>query len=139
MRFYLLYRYVLETVDILEERNLPHPRCTQCNKLVPCKALNGRHPATYQCARGDERKRRRLEEAELRESLERAFKVYGEPLEDLNAFRYLVWVLMSVHDDWLAVVGNLGKSRKSLGRLSQILSQERLDPKVFGHFYKAVL
>ena len=37
------------------------------------------------------------------------------------------------------MLGNIGKARKSLGRLSQILIREGADPKVLGHFYKAVL
>ena len=41
-------------------------------------------------------------------------------------------------DDWLVVVGNPGKARKSWGRLSRALNQEEADPKVSGHFYKAV-
>ena len=36
--------------------NPPHPRLTQCDVLVPRKALSGRHPATTQCARGAEQK-----------------------------------------------------------------------------------
>ena len=47
-------------------------------------------------------------------------------------------MLTAIDYDWLAVVGNLGKYRKSWGRLSCILSQEGADPKVSGHFYKAV-
>ena len=41
-------------------------------------------------------------------------------------------------NDWLAVGGNLGKARKSWGRLSWIMSREGADPKVSGNFYKAV-
>ena len=41
-------------------------------------------------------------------------------------------------DDWLAVVGNLGKARKSWERLSWILIREGADPKVSGKFCKAV-
>ena len=44
--------------------------------LVLRKALNGRHPDTAQCARGVERKRRRLTEAEMRERLARALEAY---------------------------------------------------------------
>ena len=47
-------------------------------------------------------------------------------------------MLTAGDDDWLAVVGNLGKLRKSWGHLSQILSREGADPKVSGHFYKEV-
>ena len=74
-------------------------------------------------------------EADLRESTERAFEAYREPLKNVTAFKYLGRVFMAVDDDWPAVVGNLSKERKSWGRLSQILSQEGADPKVSGHFF----
>ena len=54
------------------------------------------------------------------------------------AFRYLGRVLTAGDYDWLAVLGNLGKVRKCWGRLSQILSREGADPKMSGHFYRAV-
>ena len=83
---HFLHRHVLNTVVILEEGNLPHPRCTRCDMLVPRKALNSRHPATAQCAGGVEWKRRRLVEAEMREISERNFEEYGEPLEKVMKF-----------------------------------------------------
>ena len=98
--------------------------------LVPWQALNGRHPATEQCARGAEQKRWRLTEVELRESLERSFEAYREPLDNVTAFRYLRRVLTAVNNDCLAVVGNLGKAQKSWGRLSRILIREGAYPKV---------
>ena len=96
--------------------------------LFPRQVLNGRHPATAQFARGAEQKMRWLAEAETRESSERAL-----------TFRYLGWVLTAGYNDWLAVVCNLGESRKSWGRLSRILIQEGADPKVSGNFYKVVV
>ena len=80
MQVHFLHRHVLDTVVIMEEGNLPHPRCARCDTLVPRRALNGRHLATAQCARGAERKRQRLAEAETRESSERAFEAYREPI-----------------------------------------------------------
>ena len=74
----------------------------------------------------------------MREILERAFQAYGEPLKNVTAFRYMGRVMMMVDDDWLAVVGNLWKARKSWGRLLRILSREGADPKVSGHFFKAL-
>ena len=138
MRVHFLHRHALNTVVIMDEVNLPHPRCARCNMLVPRRALNGRDPATAQCARGVERKRRLLAEAETRESSERAFEAYGKPIQNVSEFRYLGGVLTAGDDDWLAVVGNLGKARKSWGRLYWILSREGADPKVSGNFYKAV-
>ena len=75
----------------------------------------------------------------MRESSERAFKSYGEPLENITPFRYLGQVLTAGYNDCLVVVGNLGKERNSLGRLSLILRREGADPKVLGSFYKAVV
>ena len=49
-------------------RKLAHPRCALCHMLVSRRALNGRHPYMAQCERGAERKRRRLVEAEMKES-----------------------------------------------------------------------
>ena len=77
MWVHFIYQNVLDTVVILEEVNLPHPRYTRCDMMIPQRELNGRHPDTAQCARGAERKRRRLAEADLRESSERAFEAYG--------------------------------------------------------------
>ena len=113
MQVHFLHRHVQETVVILEEGNLPHPRCPCCNKLLPWRTLNRRHLSTTQCTRGAKRKRRRLVEEELRESTERAFQAYGKPLENMTAFRYLGRVMMAGDDDWTAVVGNLQKVRKS--------------------------
>ena len=70
--------------------------------------------------------------------LERAFEAYGETLENVTVFRYLGQVLTAGDDYWLAVVGNLGKARKSWVRLLRILIREGADPKVLGKFYKAV-
>ena len=81
--------------------------------LVPRQALKGRHPATSQCARGAERKRQQLAEAETRKNSERAFEAYGEPIQNVSEFRYLGRLLMAGDDDWLEVVGNFGKSQKS--------------------------
>ena len=71
MRIHFLHRHFLDTVVIMEDGNLPHPQCTRCNMMVPRRELKGRHPVTAQCARGDDWKRRRLAEAELKESTER--------------------------------------------------------------------
>ena len=106
--------------------------------LVPRQALNGRHLATTQCARGSDRKRQRLAEAETRESSEQAFEAYGEPINNVSAFRYLGRVLMAGDDDWRALVCNLGKARKSWGRFSWVLVREGADPKVLGGGYKAL-
>ena len=117
----------------------PHPRILRCNILVSWRALNRRHLATAQCAKGAERKRRRLADEEPRESLERAFQAYGEPLDNTTSFQYLGRVLTVAVENWTAVVGNLRKARKSWVRMTRILSREGADPKVLEVFFKVVV
>ena len=81
--------------------------------MVPCHALNGRHLVTSQCTKVAERKCRRLSEEELRESSQRAFQAYGEPLETVTSFKYIGRVLTAGDDDCPAVAGNLRNARKS--------------------------
>ena len=61
MRVQFWYRHVRDTVVILEEGKLPHPRCPICDMLVPGRYLNRMHWRTAQCKRGDEQKRWFLE------------------------------------------------------------------------------
>ena len=77
MRVNFVHRHVQDTVVMLEEGNSPHPWCARRDMQVPRKALNGRHLGTAQCAKGAERKRRRLAETETKENLEQAFRVTG--------------------------------------------------------------
>ena len=57
MRVHFWRRNVRNTVIILEEGNLPHPRCENCDMLVPWRALNGCHKNTAMCKSGVERSR----------------------------------------------------------------------------------
>ena len=67
-------RQVGDTVIILEEGNLPHPRCEECDMLVPWRSLSGRHKDTEMCRSGAVKNRRRDTETEFRESTEREEK-----------------------------------------------------------------
>ena len=130
MRMLFCSRHVREIVIILEEGNLPHPRCSRCDMLVPCRALNGRHHATAMCRKGAERKIRRMAEEELMVSTERDFDTYRKPIDMVTKFKYMGRVMTAGDDDWPAVAGNLVKAWKSWGRLARILSKEGADMKV---------
>ena len=77
MQVHFVHRNVHDTVVILEEGTPPLPRCPRCDLQVSRKALNGRHLETSQCRTGTERKRRRLAEAEMGVTSEKAFHAYG--------------------------------------------------------------
>ena len=124
---------------ILDKGNLPHPRCPQCDMLVPWCALNGRHLATAQWVRGEEQKVRRLAEEALREILERAFQAYDTHLDNVTAFKYLGRVIKEGDEDWPSVTGILQKVKKGWWQMLRVFSQEGADPKVSGHFFKTVV
>ena len=138
MRMHFVHRHVLDTVVILEEGNFPRPRCARCDMQVPRRALKGRHPGTAKCLKGAERKSRQLAEKETRENLEQAFEAYGAPIKSVSEFKYLGRILTATDDDWPAVVGNLGKARRSWGRLSRVLGREGADSRGSRAFYIAV-
>ena len=138
MPVHFVHRHVHDTVVMLEEGNLPLPRCPQWDLRVSRKALNGRHLGTSQCRTGTERKRIRLAEAEIRENSERAFHAYGKQMKAVTEFRYLGRLLTATYDDWPEVAGNIRKARVSWGRLARVLGQEGADPNVSRIFYTAV-
>ena len=117
MRVHFVHRHVHDTVVILEEGNLPLPRCPRCDLRVPRRVLNGRHLGTAHCKMGAERKLRRLGAAEGAEAAERAFTAYGRRLPAVEEFRYLGRVLTATDDDWPAVARTLHRAQKTWGRL----------------------
>ena len=78
-------------------------------------------------------------EEELRDSIERAFEAYGNPIETVNTFKFMGRVMTAGDDDWPEVAGNLVKARKSWGRLTKISIREGADKRVSGNFFKAVV
>ena len=138
MRVPFVHQRVHDTVVILEEGNLPLPRCPRCDLQVSRKVLNGRHLDTSQCRTGTERKRRRLAEAELDITSEKAFHAYGTKMRAVTEFKYLGRVIMNTDDDWPAVASNIRKARANWGRLARILGREGADLKVTRSFYTAV-
>ena len=77
MWVHLWRHHVRDIVIILGEGNLPHPRFPQCDMFVPWQTLNGRHKNTEMCRSGEDKKRQRLAEAEVRDSAEMTFEDYG--------------------------------------------------------------
>ena len=52
------YRHVRDTVVILEEGNLPHPRFPLCEIMVTWRSLNRMHRRIAQCRKGSDWKQR---------------------------------------------------------------------------------
>ena len=77
IRVHFLNRHIRETVVILEEGKLPHPRFPRCYMMVPWASMNGRHITTDHCEKGVDQKQRRLAVEYMREISARAFQAYG--------------------------------------------------------------
>ena len=80
-----------------------------------------------------------MAEAEIRDSADMAFEVYGKQIQTVPRFKYLGRILMEGDGDLPEVAGNLAKSRKSWGRLQGVLSREGAKKWVSGNFFKAVV
>ena len=83
---------------------------------------------------GTERKRKRLAEAEMQVTSEKAFHAYGTQMRAVKEFKYLSRVLTNTDDYWPAVAGNIRKARVNWGWLVRILGREGVDPKVSHSF-----
>ena len=124
---------------IMEEENLPHPKCPRCDMFVPWRALKGRHKSTEICRSWADKKRQRLAEAEVRDSAEMAFEVYGEQWQTVSRFKNLERILTEGDGDWRAVAGNLVKAWNSWGRLQGIISREGATKRVSSNIFLAVV
>ena len=120
MRVHFLHRHVRDTVIILKEVNLPHPRCPWCEMLVPWKSLNGQHVTTAQCDKGVECKRRWLAAEEMRDITVRDFQGYSRPIKTVTSFKYLGRIITASNNNYLEVVGNLRKARYIWSHLERI-------------------
>ena len=115
IQVHFIYQHDRDTVIILEEGSLPHPRYPWCDMLLTWKALNEKHNTTTQCAKGAERKRQRLAKEDRQESTERTFWDYVRPLETVTLFKYLGHGLTATDEKWTVVVENIFKNAEELG------------------------
>ena len=136
---HLWNQHVRDTVVILEEGNLPHPRCPLCYMLVPWRSLDRLNQRTEQCTKGAEQKRRRLAVKEERVVTSTVFSAYRRPLEMGNSFRYLRRIISVEDDDWPAVIRNLEKARAVWRRMTRILIREGEMLRVSTFFFKSVV
>ena len=72
-------------------------------------------------------------------ALLKKFTIYGEELERVETFKYLGRLLSMDDNDGPAVRANLLKAQKSWARISRVLREESVPPRVAGMFYKAVV
>ena len=117
----------------------PHPCCPCCDMLVLWEDPNGRHINTALCCKGAESNHHRLYAEEARAGTDAAFQLYGLPLTDMEAFKYLGRTLTAADNDWPAVTSNLRKARTKWTRISRIIGREGENSRISGNLFKAVI
>jgi hypothetical protein len=120
LRRNLMYKHPQDRITIMEEG--PLPRCELCDMFLPTNTLAGGHRSTLCCRRGQQLKRKRAAQVELRKADEVFFTVRGIPLESVRECLYLGRKLSSLDDDWLDFIKNLAKARQRWARISRVLA-----------------
>ena len=123
LRIRFVHHHMRYTVVILEEGNLPRPRCLACAMFVPWELMRRRHSETDIFAWVVESKIQWLVEEEARAGKVAKFRAYDKQLEIVSAFKYLGRLLTATNDDWMDVIANLWKARKSWYCLDWILGR----------------
>jgi hypothetical protein len=70
-------------------------------------------------------------------ALQQSFMAYGDELERVEVFKYLVRLLAYNNNDARAVRGNIKKAQGVWARLSCTIRSENASPRACGMFYKA--
>ena len=123
IQVHFAYHHVGDTIVILEEANRPYPQCPKCDMVIVQQDINIRHPSTDLCRWVKERKYRRLAAYEAEAGAEMALTIYGLHLEAVPYFKYPVWVLLELNNDWPEVVHNPRKARSKWSQLSRLLGR----------------
>ena len=139
MRKHFLVRHHWDLVRIPEEGGAPLPQCEKCGLQLPWTALNGVHPGSASCRKGEERKRQRKAIETLRRSNNVRFTAGDATLETVQEFRYLGRVLTKMDNDLPAATRQLQKARVRWARLARVLRQEDIQPSIASIFYKVII
>ena len=79
-----MYCHMRYTIVVPEEGNRLLPQFPQCDMFVPWEALDGRHPATEMCDKGNDKKCGWWVEEEAHTGASSAFQDYRWPLEAVS-------------------------------------------------------
>ena len=104
-----MHCHMRDMLVVLEEGNHYLLRYPKFEMFLTWWELNSKHKATEMCARGTERRLKRLREEEARQSMVVAFEPYGIHLEMAKMFKYLGRIIKELGNGWKTVVANIQK------------------------------
>ena len=97
------------------------------------------HRNTKICREGHAKKLQHDAAVKSALALRETFTAYGDELDRVEVFKYLLRLLSHDDNDVQAARGNLKKAKKCWARLSRVLRSENASPRVSGMFYKATV
>jgi hypothetical protein len=94
---------------------------------------------TKECRVGMERHHQRDMAVQPALALHEQFKVHGDMLEKVKAYRYLGHLLLQDDNNVQAMWSQLCKARGTWARVGQVLHRENAPPRTSAKFYKAIV
>ena len=101
-----------DTMVITEKANLPHPRCARCDMFVSWVYLNGRHPNTALCKKGEDSNWCCMAMDEAQSGVDTTFQAYVCPPTNISPLKYLSRLLTAKKNYYQKVVAKLQKAQR---------------------------
>jgi hypothetical protein len=125
-----------DTIIVEEEGLLP--QCTECGIFQ--MSVGPSHQQSADCQRWAKVHRdRKADKVNKKTVAETVFTVSGEPIKNVEEFKYLGRIVSCKDSDWPTVNWNLKRARAAWGKIGRILSNERASPKAMASVYKTVV
>jgi hypothetical protein len=122
------------------EEEGPFPKCDRCGMQTnPHQRGWAAHHRSKLCEEGEAKRVQHEAAVAAGRALQTRFTIYGEELERVDLFKYLGRLSSMDDNDGPAIRANLSKARKCWARISRILREDSVPPRVAGMFYKAVV
>ena len=136
LRRHFRNRHNGDTIIVEEEGLLP--QCTECGIFQ--MSVGPSHQQTADCQRWAKIHRdRKADKVNKKTVAETVFTVSGEPIKNVDEFKYLGRKVSCKDSDWPTVNWNLKRARAVWGKIGRILSNERASPKAMASVYKTVV
>ena len=118
----------------------PRAGCPRRCRLCGIQTADGCKPGSRACRRREEVRGQRRAAAESHAALDVTFKAYDkDTLKRVELFKYLGRQVSFVDCDVPAMRANLKKARGVWARVSKILREENVPPRVGGMFYRGII
>ena len=137
MRRHFAYRHPWDLVEVPEEGLLP--QCKECSMPTSDYAFQIGHLQSATYIGVGEQRRQHQRSAGAVVAQVREFRIYGDVLKWVEAFKDLGRWLSQDDTNARALRAQLNKARRCWARVGRVLRSENASPRICGKFYNAVV